>query len=582
MDVQVKLIALENEVKRLQENWEKAEERCARNPTEDRRYKADCAKSKLLEAGNKLAALQAQVELDQGAQEEKTKQDDQDSGEIVAGLQEYFGTDGFDKLSNNCGFSVNPTQFSLNPNEVWWGAATFHPRKALFCPAYDDFYVYHPNNGLWAPVSEDKLTAELNTLLVEMDKKVFKKQSIRNETNEKFRRDAIRSQRGYLENTVAFIEKKPQHVQVQNGVLTFKDGRVRLDPFSPDYYSLHASPLAYDPDAQCPKFEALLAHLDPDDIDVIQRAAGMFLLGRNLAQKIFLFEGVGRSRKTTITRVIELVLGKKTVTQLRTAHLNERFELYRLYQKSLLIGPDVKEDFLQDEGAEALKRLTGGDLLTAEGKGSNKEFSFYGDLNVLITTNSYLLLRVRTDAEAWKRRLVLVIFPPAPEAAEQYQYWDVLFEEEGAGVLRWMADGANRLLQDFRENRGFVLTDAQRKRAEIRIDESDSAAIFLKERVERATGDEGITSEDLLIQYGDFCQRRDWGQPSTRIVQKRFAEIIPHIFGGEDSNKVHPPGNRLKNVRGYRGVKWKDVPRDSAQSNGNGEGMNLGRMLRHR
>src|SRR4029077_6623150 len=98
--------------------------------------------------------------------------------------------------------------------------------------------------------------------------------------------------RGYLENTVAFIEKKPQHVQVQNGVLTFKDGRVRLDPFSPDYYSLHASPLAYDPDAKCPKFEALLAHLDPDDIDVIQRAAGMFLLGRNLAQKIFLFEGV--------------------------------------------------------------------------------------------------------------------------------------------------------------------------------------------------------------------------------------------------------------------------------------------------
>src|SRR5258708_40105396 len=88
-------------------------------------------------------------------------------------------------------------------------------------------------NGSGGTSPGKKVTGELNTLLVEMDKKVFKKQSIRNDTNEKFRRDAIRSQRGYLENTVAFIEKKPQHVQVQNGVLTFKDGKGKARPAQP-------------------------------------------------------------------------------------------------------------------------------------------------------------------------------------------------------------------------------------------------------------------------------------------------------------------------------------------------------------
>ena len=297
MDAQIKLIELENDAKRLRERCAREEARCTKNPTDHNRYLADCAKDKLLGAENKLAALQAQMERDKGTQEAKTKQNDEDTGEVVTGLQDHFGSEQFDHLTETYGDPVNPTQVSLNPNDTWWGAATLFPRTALFCPAYNDFYTYHENNGLWSPISEDRLTSDLNTLLVQMDKKVFKKNSIRKETNEKFRRDAIRSQRGYLEDIKAFIEKKPRHVQVQNGVLDFTDGKITLKPFSPEYYSLYASPLAYDPQADCPKFKTLLAHLHPDDINVIQRASGQFLLGRNLAQKIFLFEGKGTAAR---------------------------------------------------------------------------------------------------------------------------------------------------------------------------------------------------------------------------------------------------------------------------------------------
>jgi phage/plasmid-associated DNA primase len=60
--------------------------------------------------------------------------------------------------------------------------------------------------------------------------------------------------------------------------------------------------------------------------------------------------------------------------ELRTEHLKGRFEAYRFPQKSLLIGSDMAHDFLLQEGATELKKITGGDLISAEKKGSTEVF----------------------------------------------------------------------------------------------------------------------------------------------------------------------------------------------------------------
>jgi hypothetical protein len=291
MDVQVKLIELENDAKRLRERHEKAEARCAKTPTDHNRYLADCAMDKLLEAENKLAALQVQVEIDKGAQDEKTKRDDEESADIITGLEEYFGADHYEKLVEDYGNPVEPTSSGWVLNDVFFGRALFLGRTMLFSPGYQEFYEYRTNNGLWTPVTEDKLTHQLHTMLVNLNRRVFKKTPTMKSVNEKFRHAAIQSQHGSdIENKAAFIKKKPQHVQVANGVIAFTGGKVTLEKFDPQYYSLHASPLSYNPEATCPKFEALMQHLQLADIDAIKRAAGMFLIGRNIAQKIFVFE----------------------------------------------------------------------------------------------------------------------------------------------------------------------------------------------------------------------------------------------------------------------------------------------------
>ena len=57
------------------------------------------------------------------------------------------------------------------------------------------------------------------------------------------------------------MEQKTRHAQVANGVIEFVDGKPVLMPFDPKYKSLFASPIAYNPDAKCPEFEQLIAHL---------------------------------------------------------------------------------------------------------------------------------------------------------------------------------------------------------------------------------------------------------------------------------------------------------------------------------
>ena len=97
------------------------------------------------------------------------------------------------------------------------------------------------------------------------------------------------------------------------------DGSWELMPFSPAYYARNPIPIAWDPDATCPKFNALLAFgLDPDDISLFWRWFGSVLLTGNAAQRILLFIGEPATGKSTIAEVVEKVRGLINCTALRT------------------------------------------------------------------------------------------------------------------------------------------------------------------------------------------------------------------------------------------------------------------------
>ena len=122
--------------------------------------------------------------------------------------------------------------------------------------------------------------------------------------------------------------------------------------------------------------------------------------------------------------------------------------------------------FLETPGAHVLKALVGHDLLDAERKGINGGIPVRGDFGVVITCNSRLRVRLDGDAEAWRRRLLIVRYErPRPERPER-DFAGRLLAEEGPGILRWMVDGARAHLTELETTGEFALTPRQRARVD--------------------------------------------------------------------------------------------------------------------
>lgn len=229
--------------------------------------------------------------------------------------------------------------------------------------------------------------------------------------------------------------------------------------------------------------------------------------------------------------------------------------------KSLLVGVDVPEDFLNAERAETIKALVGDDTLMGEVKGSMREKRVRGDKCLVVTCNGRLRLRLRGDGQAWRRRLILMECAPPPGARRRIvDFGQMLLQEEGSGILNWVLEGL-RALYDL--DGQIRLDAAQQERVDELLDESDTLAKYLHEsleavRCEDASGRTSLTVEEIWNGYMAFCTGRDWTVAPRRLVERSLTDLVARFFNGRQSNNILEPGSSGHRVRGYRGVRWRD------------------------
>lgn len=164
-----------------------------------------------------------------------------------------------------------------------------------------------------------------------------------------------------------------------------------------------------------------------------------------------ILDGTPGGGKSQYANVIQAVVGQENVTQLRTDHLGERFELFRFIRRTLLVGVDVNKDFLQSKGAPVIKALCGGDWLDAEQQGGTGSFQFQGKFNILMTSNARLQVALQGDVGAWRRRMLIVRYESPPPKRIIFDFAELLIREEGPGILNWMLQGLYQLLEDIEE-----------------------------------------------------------------------------------------------------------------------------------
>jgi putative DNA primase/helicase len=195
---------------------------------------------------------------------------------------------------------------------------------------------------------------------------------------------------------------------------------------------------------------------------------------------------------------------------------------------------------------------------SAEKKNGNDTFEFRGDFNILITTNSRLVLRLYSDSAAWKRRLILIDFPASGRDPSQNkpEYAKQLIAREGSGILNWAIEGAAKLIADFQEGKGFVLTSLQQNRVDDRINESDSLCVFLRESIE-VKQESNLATQDIIRRYADFCRSRGWGLPNEDTINRWFGTLMMNLFSVQSSK--HVKNHFGQECRGYTNVSWKNA-----------------------
>jgi P4 family phage/plasmid primase-like protien len=437
-------------------------------------------------------------------------------------------------------------------NQMRFAAQYVRDSGVVHDPTLKRFYVYEADTGLWRHQSDDATLERLSETFAWLltEEKFEGLLSCRSASMLKGLRELAR---GIAEARDVFVNR-PAAIHVANGMLVIgDDGRVTLEPFGRQWYSRNRSEIRWNPGAECPRFksELILSAMDADDAGLIQRYAGQCLLGVNRSQTFLVLRGTAGGGKSTLANVIEGVIGRHNVSELRVMQLTERFELVRFVGRTLLSGKDVPGDFLNSKPSHVIKALVGGDTLEGEAKHGNESFAVPGLFNVMISTNTRLRVKLDSDAGAWRRRMLIVDYA-RPKVVRPVPGFDaLLLREEGEGILRWAVEGAVRLQQELRDFGVIQLTETQRRRVDDLLSESDSVRSFVRECVVACHRGE-VAIQDLATAYRDYCEARDWEPLRERQFQAELPDAMLDIHRAGRRNDIRSGG---KAVRGFRGVR---------------------------
>jgi putative DNA primase/helicase len=317
-----------------------------------------------------------------------------------------------------------------------------------------ELYVYNPELGIYEPHGERTIKQRLSNTLRE--------HYSTGELNQ------IRSQiegRSYCDREDFGASADDPKVCLSNGVL---DLRTReLTPHNPEHKFFRALPVAYDPDAESPRFDRFLDDITgrSEDKRVLCEMIGYCLWPAYDYRAFLVLYGDGANGKSTFFEVVERFIGEENVSNCTLQQLaSDRFAKADLYEKLANIAPDLPDTKLTDTGA--VKELTGEDTSRAEKK-YKPAFEFTNRATLMFGANQLPDLGDPTPAIA--DRLIPIHLPyrftneddANPDARSRSRLVaEMTTDEELSGILNMALDGLDRL----RRNDGFTLSDSPEER----------------------------------------------------------------------------------------------------------------------
>lgn len=438
---------------------------------------------------------------------------------------------------------------NIRLNQGFFAGLTAALNTIVYSAREGTFYLYSENSGLWSAKSDEAAKQLADAAIFHYASKLEEdlKQVVLTKRTDAFLSAVLKLLKMQVQTERSFYSSKEGLIHFQNGV--YEINAEKLRPFDMNDYLISGIPFDYLPEARCPDFEQFLSFALPeDDLSLMQRLLGAFLMGINSAQLILLIYGGAGTGKSTLINIISKIIGLKNTASLRPKHLSGRFELAQIRAAKLLIGADVPGDFLNNENAQMLKALTGGDVLSCELKGLNQPIELECRFNIAITGNARPMVNINSDINAWKRRLVLIHYEGSTPSRPIPDFADHLVKKEGPGIIQWCLKGALQYLKELNEAGRLSMSYRQKQRVENLLFESDSLAIFVSNYIVRAKRS-SISVEQIQEHYAEFCALKRW----KPFQDKAFRRLLPDLMREHHyASESHSIENDHSHCRGYR------------------------------
>ena len=239
-------------------------------------------------------------------------------------------------------------------------------------------------------------------------------------------------------------DSDPFLLGVQNGVIDLRTGELR-DGHQSDAITRH-SPVEFNPDAACPRWQQFLAEIfenDDDLIAYIQQMVGYSLTGDTSEQIWFFCHGIGANGKSTFLETLQKLLGDDLAKSLPFEELTQKkfghshpVGLSHLEGSRFVIAVEGPKQAAFDE--QRLKLITGKDKIVARGMRENFR-QFDPTFKVWLAANHALTVNDRTHA-FW-RRCRVIPFTARFEGVKSDRQLDKTLEKELPGILAWAVRG---------------------------------------------------------------------------------------------------------------------------------------------
>lgn len=332
--------------------------------------------------------------------------------------------------------------------------------------------------------------------------------------------DTARSEPGIPVSPEQF-DSNPRLFNVANGTIDLQTGELR--PHLASDYLTKISPVAYDADARCERWNTFLHEImggDDEMVRYLQRLAGCSISGEIRDHVLPILYGIGANGKSVFLNVMTDVFGDdyafKAPQDLftedgRGSHPTGKAELFG---RRFVVSNEIDEGRKLSEAW--VKEATGGDPITAR--------RMYQDFWTFAPTHTIWLAtnhkpRVRgADTGIW-RRLKLIPFNEKFEGDRADPLLTQKLREELPGILRWMVEGCIQWQSD-----GLGCPDVvSAATAEYRND-SDVVGSFVDECCDQDAG-AWCRKEQMYEVYREWSEQAgEHHTMSKKAFGTRFAE----------------------------------------------------------